>query len=167
MRDLKLGMPKDEIDGGDDEKPYERFIDELPPDEVKLLKSYVALLKKYGRKAVKKLKIGVVEDWEDDHEICIGVKVGNVEFGLWWIGRTEAAAWEYPDSKKAIKEIIIQIESEVPEQVIIHKGAKGLVEDEPYVFKSDVLVNVVSTTTDSTTVIFWDGNTKVECQMPK
>jgi hypothetical protein len=53
----------------------------------------------------------VMNDWVDDHEVCIGVILNGVEFGAWWCGWETGAAflyWEHPKAKEKIAEYVNQ-----------------------------------------------------------
>jgi hypothetical protein len=60
----------------------------------------------------------IVNDWIDDHVVCVGVILNNVEFGAWWCGWEVAGAfkyWQAPEAKQEIlKYLAWQLENNEP-----------------------------------------------------
>ncbi len=53
-----------------------------------------------------------LNDWMDDHILCVGAKINGVPVGFWWIGHDGAAdikhAGDSPTAKKGVVEIVKQ-----------------------------------------------------------
>lgn len=52
----------------------------------------------------------VMEDWRDDHQLCVGVVLNGITFGAWWCGWEVAGAFQYWESPKAREEIVEYIQ---------------------------------------------------------
>jgi hypothetical protein len=95
----------DDLDDEDEfggEARHTRHISNLSPEEWQSLKNI---------KSPQDIKsCQVVNDWVDDHIICVGVILNGVEFGAWWCGWEVAGAfkyWEHPEAKQDIAKWLI------------------------------------------------------------
>jgi len=90
--------------------------DELTSKERAILKKIV--------KVTDLESVELLSDWEDDHQVCIGVRVNGVEFGIWWTGTEVIGAFEYAmDSARAKIRVVDEIRD------FIINGEEGLEED--------------------------------------
>jgi hypothetical protein len=114
-------MPlRDDFDEDDDDKlddgdefggdRHTRHYEDLDPQEQQALRNI---------KSPQDIKsCQIVNDWVDDHLICVGIVLNGVEFGAWWCGWETAAAfmyWEHPKAKEAIAGYIQQTTNDLDE----------------------------------------------------
>ena len=85
--------------------PHERLLEELSPEERAKIK---AELEKPDP------DIKCVATWEDDHRLCVGIEIGGVAVGFWWLTDEAAAAFQFPDSLRATQIIRAIVHESLP-----------------------------------------------------
>ena len=74
---------------------------ELSPKEQKLLGAI---------KTINDIKsVVVVDEWEDDHLPCVGVKINKIPISFWWLNGSGVGALHYADESPRARKLVLDM----------------------------------------------------------